>query len=63
MYFANVPKMRAMPFGARRFVLAENFMAPIMHKIATAYLANKMDEAIQWEMKYNQVMVIQENFS
>jgi len=56
MYWAPSPKLRAMPFGARRFVLAEDFMGPYMQKIATNYLAGNIDNAALWEVKYQLVM-------
>jgi len=55
VYWAPSPKLRAMPFGATKFVLAEDWMGPYMTKIAQNFLAGKMTEAAQWEVRYDQV--------
>ena len=50
------PKLRAMPFGATKYVLAEDFMGPYMKKIAEAFFSGQMQTAVQWELNYDAVM-------
>lgn len=55
MQWANDPKSQAIPYGAKSFVLAENYYAPYILKVLEAYDPNVNDSTAAAEARYQDV--------
>eukprot|EP00294_Goniomonas_avonlea_P016791 CAMPEP_0114555580 /NCGR_PEP_ID=MMETSP0114-20121206/8826_1 /TAXON_ID=31324 /ORGANISM="Goniomonas sp, Strain m" /LENGTH=313 /DNA_ID=CAMNT_0001740717 /DNA_START=1 /DNA_END=942 /DNA_ORIENTATION=- len=56
IFWAANPKLKAMPFGATRFVLAQGYLAPYLLKAANAFAAGDNTEAAHWSDAWDNVM-------